>query len=109
MTSLVFLQQVLTYSASEVMPNCTVKLMSDDETREVPRGERGEIWFKGPNRAKGYWRNPEATRHALTEDGWLKTGDIGQVDSDGNYYIVDRKKVIWSKPATVFKANACRN
>lgn len=80
-------------SVGELMPNCEVKLMDDDGTTEVSQGQRGEIWFKGPNIMKGYLGNPQATRETITEDGWLKTGDIATIDKDGYYYIVDRKKV----------------
>lgn len=79
------------------MPNCSIKLMDLDGVSEVPPGQRGEIWFKGPNRTKGYWQNPRATKDTLSEDGWLKTGDIGQIDTDGIYYIVDRKKVCYNQ------------
>ncbi len=62
------------------------------EEREVPAGETGELWIKGPNIFKGYLNNPEGTRHALTEDGYFKTGDVGHQDKDGNFYITDRVK-----------------
>ena len=58
---------------------------------EVPVGERGEIWLKGPMVIRGYWNKPEATAAAIT-DGWLRTGDIGHVDEDGFLYIEDRMK-----------------
>ena len=67
--------------------------MNDEATAEVPQGERGEIWVRGPNIMKGYWRNEKATKETLTADGWLMTGDICYVDKDGYFYIVDRKKV----------------
>lgn len=67
--------------------------MADDGVTELPRNERGEIWVRGPNIMKGYWRKPEATRETLTEDRWLKTGDIGYVTDKGYFHIVDRKKV----------------
>ncbi len=63
----------------------------DDEGKEVPTGERGEIWAKGPQIMKGYWQRPEDTKEVL-EDGWLKTGDIGIAQEDGFFRIVDRKK-----------------
>jgi len=82
------------FSVGEVVPNCEAKIMADDEVTELPRGQRGEIWFRGPNVAKGYWRKPDATRSTITEDGWLKTGDIAYFDDSGKLFIVDRKKVI---------------
>jgi long-chain acyl-CoA synthetase len=63
----------------------------DAEDHEVPPGEVGEIVIRGPNVMKGYWQRPEATAEALT-GGWFHTGDLARVDSDGYFYIVDRKK-----------------
>ncbi|HSB04683.1 MAG TPA: AMP-binding protein, partial [Thermodesulfobacteriota bacterium] len=63
----------------------------DDRGKDVPRGEIGEIWVKGPAVIKGFWRNPEETVKAI-ENGWFKTGDLGKMDEDRYLYIVDRKK-----------------
>jgi long-chain acyl-CoA synthetase len=63
----------------------------DDEGNTVPGGEIGEIAIRGHNVMKGYWNKPEATAEAM-RDGWFRTGDMARVDSDGYYYIVDRKK-----------------
>ena len=63
----------------------------DDEDREVPAGQMGEIVVRGDLVMKGYWRKPEATADTL-RGGWLHTGDIGCLDSDGYLYITDRKK-----------------
>ena len=62
------------------------------EGTEVPVGETGELWIKGPNVFKGYHNNAEGTRNALTPDGYFKTGDIGYQDKDGNFFITDRVK-----------------
>jgi acyl-CoA synthetase (AMP-forming)/AMP-acid ligase II len=59
---------------------------------ELGAGEVGELWFRGPNVMRGYLHNPAATAATLSEDGWCRTGDIGQVDSDGFVQIVDRLK-----------------
>jgi long-chain acyl-CoA synthetase len=64
----------------------------DHKGAEVPQGEAGEIQIRGHNVMKGYWNLPEATKEAITPDGWLNTGDVGRVDNDGYFYIVDRTK-----------------
>jgi long-chain acyl-CoA synthetase len=64
----------------------------DDAGAEVPTGEVGELQVKGPNVMKGYWRNPEATKAAISADGWFSTGDMAKKDEDDFYFIVDRKK-----------------
>lgn len=63
----------------------------DDKGNEVPVGEPGELIAKGPQIMQGYWQSDSETRNAL-RDGWLHTGDIAQMDSDGYFTIVDRKK-----------------
>ena len=63
----------------------------DDDGHEVAQGEVGEIVIRGYNVMKGYWRRPEATAETII-DGWLHTGDMGRVDEDGYFYVVDRKK-----------------
>ena len=52
----------------------------------------GEIEIRGHNVMKGYWNRPDATAAAIDADGWFRTGDVGRIDEDGDYYIVDRKK-----------------
>jgi long-chain acyl-CoA synthetase len=64
----------------------------DKNGAEVPQGEAGEIQIRGHNVMKGYWNLPEATEATITPDGWLNTGDVGRVDEDGYFYIVDRTK-----------------
>ncbi|KAL9076836.1 MAG: hypothetical protein Q9161_000821 [Pseudevernia consocians] len=78
-------------SVGTLLPNQTAKYMSPEET-ELPIGETGELWIKGPNVFKGYHNNSEGTKNALTEDGYFKTGDVGHQDKDGNFYITDRVK-----------------
>ena len=78
-------------SVGTLLPNQTAKYMSPDE-KEVPVGEMGELWIKGPNVFLGYHNNPERTKESLTEDGYFRTGDVGYQDKDGNFYITDRVK-----------------
>ena len=63
----------------------------ENGVEDVKPGEPGEILLKGPSVMKEYWNNPEETANQLS-DGWLHTGDVGQMDEDGYIYIVDRKK-----------------
>jgi long-chain acyl-CoA synthetase len=63
----------------------------DEEGRDVAQGEVGEIVIKGHNVMKGYWGREDATAETI-KDGWLHTGDVGNVDEDGYFFIVDRKK-----------------
>ncbi|HEX9537496.1 MAG TPA: AMP-binding protein, partial [Streptosporangiaceae bacterium] len=63
----------------------------DSSGHEVAQGEVGEIVIRGHNVMKGYWRKPEETAEAIP-DGWFRTGDLGRVDEDGYFVIVDRKK-----------------
>jgi long-chain acyl-CoA synthetase len=72
------------------MPETDIQLL-DDEGRIVPAGEPGELCVRGPQVMAGYWQRPEETAETLV-NGWLKTGDIASVDSEGFYKIVDRKK-----------------
>jgi long-chain acyl-CoA synthetase len=67
------------------------KLIDENGADILEPDQRGEICIKGHNVMKGYWKRPEATAEAIV-DGWFRSGDIGQRDADGYYYIVDRKK-----------------
>ena len=73
------------------IPNTDISLRNE-EGNEVPIGEMGEICAKGPQVMAGYWKNPEATAAAMTDDGYFKTGDLATVDENGFFWIVDRKK-----------------
>jgi long-chain acyl-CoA synthetase len=62
----------------------------DGEGEDVETGDPGEVWVRGPNVFQGYWNDPEGTAAALTEDGWLRTGDVGIRDEHGMLRLVDR-------------------
>ena len=70
-------------------PDTECMLLDPETGKEVPFGEPGEIVVRGPQIMKGYWPEPGS---GLTEDGWLHTGDIGVMDDDGYFQIVDRSK-----------------
>ncbi|MEO0285454.1 MAG: AMP-binding protein [candidate division WOR-3 bacterium] len=74
-------------ASGKVAPEIEVRIVNADPSTGI-----GEIWIKGPNVMKGYYKNEHLTREVLTEDGWLKTGDLGFVDSDGYIYISGRSK-----------------
>ena len=67
-------------------------VLRDDEGRDVPFGEPGEICIRGPQVMAGYWQRPAETAEAMTRDGYFKTGDVGTMDERGYVRIVDRKK-----------------
>ncbi|MBV9661955.1 MAG: acyl--CoA ligase [Acidimicrobiales bacterium] len=77
-------------SVGPPVPVVTVKVV-DPSGQEVPVGEVGELWIKGPNIIKGYWNKPDATAQTIT-GGWLHTGDVARLDEEGFVYIVDRAK-----------------
>jgi long-chain acyl-CoA synthetase len=72
------------------VPSTDMRLV-DDAGNEVPQGETGEIQVKGPQVMKGYYNKPEETANSI-KDGWFSTGDIGLMEADGYFRIVDRKK-----------------
>jgi long-chain acyl-CoA synthetase len=63
--------------------------------KEVKPGQIGELAVRGPQVMLGYWKDPAATNAALTEDGWLLTGDVAQMDEDGYFRIIARKADMW--------------
>lgn len=73
------------------IPSTEVRLL-DEDGNDVPLGEAGELCVRGPQVMRGYLNRPEATAEVLSEDGWLRTGDIATMDEQGYLRIVDRKK-----------------
>jgi acyl-CoA synthetase (AMP-forming)/AMP-acid ligase II len=71
-------------------PGCSIRVV-EPRGADLPPGEVGEIWSRGPQMMSGYWNLPEASREALA-DGWMHTGDAGYLDADGYLYIMDRTK-----------------
>lgn len=78
-------------SVGRLLPGASARFV-DDDGKDMPAGEPGEIWLKGPEVMKGYYNLPKETAAVLTGDGYFKTGDIGKVDGDGYLYITGRKK-----------------
>jgi 4-coumarate--CoA ligase len=84
-------------SVGKLVPNSTAKIIAvETATTNAPRelgpGEAGELWFRGPNVFLGYLNRPEATADCVTKDGYYRTGDIGYVDAEGNFFVTDRLK-----------------
>jgi acyl-CoA synthetase (AMP-forming)/AMP-acid ligase II len=79
-------------TVGKLFPSTEARLVSLDTGEDVGPGEEGEIWIRGPQRMKGYFGRPEETDTLIDADGWLHTGDIGVVDGDGWWFVVDRVK-----------------
>jgi acyl-CoA synthetase (AMP-forming)/AMP-acid ligase II len=75
-----------------LMPSIEMRIIDPASGADVPTGQPGEVWVRGPNVMRGYLNNPEATAATVDRDGWLHTGDIGSVDADGYLTVVDRLK-----------------
>ena len=88
---------ILQYESSDngtvgkLIPNNKLRLVNDDD-KDVGFDTPGEMLIQAPNVMLGYWRNEAATRESLSNDGWLRTGDVGVINKDGYIWIVDRKK-----------------
>ena len=84
--------QVKIKAVGVTVPNTEVRIVDMDTGQDLPLQEPGEVWIRGPQVMKGYHKRPDATAHMIDDEGWLHTGDIGYVDEDGYFYIVDRVK-----------------
>jgi len=83
-------------SVGRALPGIEVKLF-DEASQEVPPGEIGELWVRGPGTSSGYFRDPEATRRAwgaLGSEGWFRTGDLAGMDARGSLTLLGRKKQV---------------
>jgi len=93
---------LITFCArEEIKPGSVGRAITDliIEVRDKGKDGTGEIWIKGPNIMKGYYKNPEETAKILTPDGWLNTGDLGYLDNDGFLFLKGRSKNVIIGPA----------
>jgi 4-coumarate--CoA ligase len=79
-------------SVGVTAPNTELRIVDPESGESLGYDADGEVWVRGPQVMAGYLNNPEATAETIDDDGWLHTGDIGHVDTDGHLYIVDRLK-----------------
>jgi acyl-CoA synthetase (AMP-forming)/AMP-acid ligase II len=79
-------------SAGQPALKVEVRVVNPDTLEDVEQGQPGELWFRTPQVMEGYHNKPDATREAVTEDGWFRTGDIGRVDDGGFVFVEDRLK-----------------
>lgn len=79
-------------SIGKALPYTSIKVLDSESLEEVSDGEIGEIVIKGPQVMKGYLGKGLESLSVFTQDGWLKTGDLGKIDSEGYYFLVDRSK-----------------
>jgi long-chain acyl-CoA synthetase len=89
-----WLPEIRPYSIGIPLLNTDAKIIDPETFKEVNLGEVGELLIRGPQVMKGYWNNPKATKEVITDDGWLRTGDLARIDEDGYFYIEGRMKDI---------------
>ncbi len=75
-------------------PSTDIRIVDSETLEDVPLGEEGELWVRGPQQFKGYWKREEETRNTVTAEGWLRTGDIVKIDEDFFLFVVDRIKEV---------------
>jgi acyl-CoA synthetase (AMP-forming)/AMP-acid ligase II len=79
-------------SVGRIAPNTELRVVDPATGTDLGAGERGELWARGPQVMAGYLGRPDATAQMIDADGWLRTGDVGIVDAEGNVFVVDRIK-----------------
>ncbi|MCB0019322.1 MAG: AMP-binding protein, partial [Anaerolineales bacterium] len=79
-------------SVGYAIPNTETRVVDVATGEDLGPGQDGELWIRGPQVMQGYLNKPDATAETIVEDGWLRTGDIGHIDVDGYWFIVDRLK-----------------
>jgi acyl-CoA synthetase (AMP-forming)/AMP-acid ligase II len=84
--------QQLSETCGRPFPGVEVRIVDPETLIDVPQGERGEIWLRGFCLFEGYYKDPERTAAVLTSEGWLRSGDIGALDSDGRIIYAGRFK-----------------
>lgn len=93
-------------SIGKNIANCQARLVDITTQQDISTtGQTGELWMKGPHIMKGYLDDETSTKNTLTEDGWLKTGDIAYFDEDFDFYISDRLKELIKVKG--FQVTAC--
>jgi acyl-CoA synthetase (AMP-forming)/AMP-acid ligase II len=84
-------------SVGAALPGIELRVV-DARDSDVPTGDPGELWVRGPNVMRGYYRNAKLTARTITADGWLKTSDLARIESDGALFIVGRIKELIIRP-----------
>jgi 4-coumarate--CoA ligase len=79
-------------SVGKLLPAVQMRVVDPATGHDMRYGQEGELWFRGPQLFSGYLNNPQASAATLTSDGWIRTGDLGHVDTDGFVFITDRLK-----------------
>lgn len=92
-------------TVGHAVANYEFRIVDPNTLQDVPAGQDGEVWARGPQNTSGYWNRPAETAQLLVGDGWVRTGDVGALDEDGFLYLRDRiKDMIISGGENVYSA-----